>query len=68
MDNYCNQYTLYEMLKLIDTKITYILNKTRKFLEGSKRNIHYSAAKVKAQSKILYWSTYKNETRESSRY
>ena len=36
LDEYCNQYSSYKILELIDNKIITVLNKVRKFVEGPK--------------------------------
>ena len=54
MELYYYQYTLDEMLEMIDNKISYMLEKAQKHAEGSLRTVSYSRAKEKVRSTLLY--------------
>ena len=54
VNKYCHIYTTDEILEMIDKKISYVLNKARKYIKGPNRQILYSKAKVKARAEQLY--------------
>ena len=53
MANYPNP--TYQQIEQFDEVITLVLNKATKKVEGQKKNVPYSAAKVKCQGQIKYW-------------
>ena len=60
MKYYCNNYTINEILVILDHQILCILDRVRRNAKGPSRGVLFSQKKAEARAAVLYWTGRRN--------